>query len=971
VLHFHPDYKTFQKIVHVTFLVMFFVGFPVTCFSTIDNSPGSCPSTAWPSELSQLTPDKSLVRGKLKNGFRYIIKKNKEPENRVAIYLDVQAGSLHENDNQRGVAHFLEHMLFNGSENFPPGSLVDYFQSLGMSFGGDANAHTTYDETVYNIILPSGSKQEFDSGLLVMSDYARGALLLESEIDRERGVILAEKRARDSAGYRTHVARTAFAFGGTRYAERMPIGTQKSLESANHDLLKSYYDAWYRPDNMILVVVGDIDIKLATDLIEKHFTKLLPAGPKPPCPDFGKLTHQGPETFYYYEPELGKTDVTLQTFWDKPRENDSLELERKELLQIMGTMIIGYRLQLLQEEAKVPLANASYYTGDIVNRIGYGSFSAQVDGEHWQETVASLDRILRQALLYGFKKSEVDRVKKEILAQLDKMVLTAGSEDSRTIARRIIDHLNNNRVYQSAKQEKVLYGSLTKSISAAEVNNAFHDVWGHKNRLISVTGDVYLGEAGAEEIATIYRKATQQPVVTSDPENTHVFPYLLPATSVDSTPEISQLEEIDVERLFFPNGLIVNLKKTQFEENRIRVSADFGAGNQQEYIPGMAMLVEGVVNGSGSGKLPQSAMDSVLAGSSVNMSFAVGESAFSWKGTSLSRDFELYSQVLHTLLIDPGIRENVFTKVKEKMGMMYQKISQEIEGAWPLTVQPFLASNNPRLGLPAWDEVNKLTYQDLFGWADTHIIPRDLEISVVGDFNRDEVVSVLTKYFSGMKLLPAEIPASPSVRFPHGKNIDINVDTSVEKSMVVIAWSTDDFWNIHRTRRLHLLSSVFGDRLRKTIREKLAASYSPNVSSFSSRVFNGYGYIIAQMFVKPGDEDRVIEEIFKISDQLRRQGITSDELARAGGPLVTSIKEGVRTNQYWLNSALSLSSRHPQQLEWPRTIISDYTSVSVKEINDLASRYLATENAAIAKVMPARGPTSSVTKEQRAEKENL
>lgn len=947
-----PEYRSFPRIVFFVLLIISFFGVPATSIASNKSTADGCLSTAWPSELSQLSPDKSLVRGKLQNGFRYVIKQNREPESRVAIYLDVQAGSLHENDNQQGVAHFLEHMLFNGSTNFPPGSLIDYFQSLGMNFGDDTNAHTTYDETVYNIILPNGSEKDVDSGLLVIADYARGALLLDTEIDRERGVILAEKRARDSAGYRTYVARTGFAFRGTRYSERMPIGKQKTLEEADHKLLKSYYDTWYRPNNMILVIVGDINPKLATRLIEKHFAGLAPVGPNPFCPDFGKLAHQGVETFYHYEPELGTTDVTIQTFRELPIENDSLQLEKKELLQLMGSMIVGYRLQRLQEEANVPFAHASYYAGDIVNRIGYGSLSARVDAGHWQETIASLERILRQATLYGFGKNEVERVKKEILAQLDDRVLTAGSEDSRKIAGRIIDHLNNNRVYQSAEQEKELYGPLIEEISATEVHDTFRDLWRNKSRLISVAGDVSLGEAGTGKIAEIYRRSTQEPVGASVAEKTHSFPYLQPSAPAQTPPSIDTFDDIDVERLVFANGLVVNLKKTQFEENRIRVIADFGAGKQRESIPGMAMLVEGVVNGSGSGKLPQSAIDALLAGSSVNMSFRVGESSFSWKGTALAKDFELYSQVLHALLLDPGLRENVFTTVKENYEMMYQKISQEIEGAWPLEVQPFLATNNHRFGLPAWREVDKLDYEVLADWANPLIRPEDLEISVVGDFNREEVVSVLKKYFSGMKLLPARIPLSPALHFPVGKKLAVNVSTSVKKSLVVVAWSTDDFWNIHRTRRLHLLASVFGDRLRKTIREKLAASYSPNVSSFSSRAYHSYGYIIAQMLVKPGTEDVVIEEIFKISDRLKSEGITSDELVRARGPLVTSLKENIRTNQYWLYSVLSLSSRYPQQLDWPRTIISDYTSISEPEVNALAVKYLTNENAAIAKVTP-------------------
>ncbi|MBU1138038.1 MAG: insulinase family protein, partial [Proteobacteria bacterium] len=244
-----------------------------------------CFSTVWAHEKSDLQPDPSLVFGRLDNGLRYVLKKNQEPKNRVAIYLGIQAGSLNESDTERGYAHFLEHMLFNGSIHFPPGKLVEYFQSIGMSFGGDINAHTGFDETVFDVILPSGSKEDIEQGLLVLSDYARGALLLDEEVKRELGVILAEKRSRDSAGYRSQVKEIEFSMKGTLLPERMPIGIVETLEKTDHAAIKRFYDAWYRPENMVLVLVGDFEPDTARALVENRFAPLVGSGPVPTCPD--------------------------------------------------------------------------------------------------------------------------------------------------------------------------------------------------------------------------------------------------------------------------------------------------------------------------------------------------------------------------------------------------------------------------------------------------------------------------------------------------------------------------------------------------------------------------------------------------------------------------------------------------------------------------------------------------------------
>ncbi len=266
-------------------------------------------------EKSDLLPDPALIFGKLPNSFRYVLMKNHEPKDRVSIRLNIQSGSLHETDDQQGLAHYLEHMMFNGSEHFPSGELVKYFQSIGMDFGGDANAHTGFGETVYDVLLPGGDKEDVEKGLLVIHDYAAGALLPESEIDRERGIILAEKRDRDSVGYRTYVASMKFLFPGIRINKRMPIGTEEVIRKTDQAILKDYYDTWYRPENMILVMVGDVDTEMAESLIKSMFADMIPRNPVRSCPEMGTIKHEGIRTFYHFEKEAGDTTTSVQATW--------------------------------------------------------------------------------------------------------------------------------------------------------------------------------------------------------------------------------------------------------------------------------------------------------------------------------------------------------------------------------------------------------------------------------------------------------------------------------------------------------------------------------------------------------------------------------------------------------------------------------------------------------------------------------
>jgi len=924
---------------------------PVTGFTQT-----SCLTREWPYELSDIKPAPGLVRGSLPNGLRYVIKQNNKPEKRVAIYLDVQAGSFQESDKQRGLAHFLEHMMFNGSDHFPPGTLIDYFQSIGMGFGNDANAHTGYNETVYNLFLPDGSKEVLEKGLLVIADYARGALLLESEVNRERGVILAEKRTRDSASYRSRIARTDYAFRGTRVVTRRVIGLVEVLENADRELLKSYYDAWYRPENMVLVIVGDIVPSEVQKIIVDKFTSLHAGASRPDCPDFGQLDHKGIETFYHYEPELGKTKTSIEALWDITPENDSIALETRELSRYISSMIIRYRLQKLREKTDTPLIRTGYYYGDIADRIGYGSISAESDPENWQESLALINYTLRQALEFGFSGAELARAEKEILAGFDAAVFLEKSEDSRGIARKIICNINSNRVYQSAEQEQKIYSPILKKITSDQVNSEFRKIWKPDNRLISIGGNIKLGTNANKTIRGVYKTSLKQPLSDYDESITESFPYLLPPGKTSSYQFQELSPELDIERVVFDNGLILNLKKTTFSENSLQLTVSYGHGKLQEPVPGMAMLAEEVINGSGTGKFTRSQFDAILAGSSVDLRFGVKESSYLWKGSCLKKDSDLLLQVLYTRLFDPGLRKSVFDSVVSDMEQTYKGIEHDVTGGMPLKIESFLASGNPRFGLPPWRSVAAIDYQQLVDWVQTIVMTEGLEISVVGDFDREQFIDGIQKYFSGikLKLLENSNITLDDVVFPGGKTISVDVDTSIGKSFILAAWKTDDFWDISRTRRLHILASVFENRLIKVVREKLGATYSPLVYSSNSRTYKGYGFLAAQMVVKPGEEEKITKEIVHQAELLRSQGVTDEEVSRAKGPLITSITDSLKSNSYWLNSVLSESSRYPEQLQWPQSILSGYSAISREEINHLAKKYLIKEKVATALVRPVK-----------------
>ncbi len=933
MLHF------FFRCIFVILSVFWFGVLPLQAAS--EAAAGDCFSTAWPHEQSNLKPDPELIFGRLDNGFRYVLKVNREPADRVALFLDVQAGSINEKEGEQGIAHFLEHMVFNGSTHFRPGELVGYFQSLGMSFGGDTNAHTNYTETVYKLILPDGQRSDLDKGLLVLNDYASGALLLEKEVERERGVILAEKTARDSAGYRAHLKKTSFELDGTLIPQRNVIGNDTVLQSADSEILRHFYEKWYRPENMVLVLVGDFEIEDAKTLIAKHFSGVKGKGPVPECPDYGQLRVKDDHVFYFYEPEQGYTDVTIEVLSNKKRQHDSLALRQETLYQLMAARIINHRLEKLAEQAGSAFSQPYYYAGPLFDRFQTAGIKAQTSGDKWRDTLAALDKVLRQVVTFGFTDAELARVKKEFLNEIEDTVLTQDTRNSLVLAASIIDNVNSDRVMQSPEQEALLYAPFIRSVNAEKLHDLFDRDWQNRDWLVQIVGDAKLPGPDEEQYLSEYvdslkNSKIEPPIETAD----LVFPYLTTPRGTIKPVKTEEFADIGVTRYTYGNGLILNLKKTDFKENEVSVSINFGDGKKSVLLPGLAMLAEDVVNGSGTGTLRRTALQQLLSGSSVQYGFRIGEDSFSWEGSCVANDTELLFQVLQAVILDPGFRPETYEQVMKAAKLMFQRMERDIDGKLRTRIEPFFTGNNAAFGLPEWQQFQSLTLRDVSDWLLPYFNRAPLEISVVGDIDRELVEQIVSRFFGFLENRDYQQDFSKSIDFPAGESLEVNVNSSISKSVIRLAWLTDDFWDIHRTRRLNILAAVLEDRLRKSIREKLGSSYAPAAYSMTSRVYPGFGMLVVQVVVDNELLDSIKQEVLGVVATLKEQPVDLKELNRAQKPFLTSLKETIRTNGYWLHSVLALSSRYSQQLVWPLQMIDDYRSITVEDINLLAETYL-------------------------------
>jgi len=957
---FAKSFKRFFIGFFVLAVVFLFIGlFQAGLFPGTANAGDVDEIPSWPHEKSDLNPDPAIVYGKLPNGFRYVLMENHEPKARVSMHLNIQAGSMNEKDHEQGLAHFLEHMLFNGSTHFKPGELVKYFQNIGMEFGPDANAHTGFYETVYDVLLPEGDRENLKKGLVVLKDYAQGAFLLQTEIDKEKKVVLAEKRTRDSASYRTFVSTLKFELPDTLIPERLPIGKENIIKNSDRSLLKKFYDTWYRPENMVIVMTGDFDTGTAAKLIKKNFSSISARAQQKPDADIGEINHKGIKPFYHFEKEAGNTTVSIEVIRKTSKTPDSFTLQKKRLIKNIADRIVQDRLDAMVGKPGTPFTSAAISSGIYLRQVEYGVITGDCSPENWEETLSVIEQTLRQAIEHGFTKSELERIKKDFLSGLDNAVKKASTRNSRVLARAIISGLNNNRVLQSPSQEKELFAPVINLATLKDVHESFKKKWEPEHRLVLVTGNARISSAKDDPkdiIQSSFNKSRNVKVLPPIEKKSVIFPYLPEPKEKGRIIAKTKIDDLEIIQIEFKNGIHLNLKKTNFKADEVRVLLSFGSGRSAEPSDkaGLAALSEAVINESGLGSLEKDDVERALAGKNTSVFFEIDEDKFSLNGISATTEIELLFQLLYAHLVDPGYRKDAYNLSIKRFEQRYKALSSDIDGAMMLSGRRFLAGGDSRFGLPLFNELKKLTLEDIRSWIDGPLKHGRLEVSIVGDFNIDLVIDTAARYLGSLPVRKNSgySKRSDLLKFPVAQSLEIEVPTKINKGIVIIAYPSEDLWDINRSRRLSVLSEIFSDRLRENIREKLGAVYSAFAFNSPKRSYPGYGVFYSMAYIDPGQAGLIESKIKKIASDISKNGVTHEELKRALKPTLTSIKEMLGKNSYWLHTVLSQATTYPQQLQWNRTILKDYASISVDEVSALAKKYLDNSKAATIVIKP-------------------
>lgn len=911
---------------------------------------------SWPFEVSDLKPDPSVTWGQFENGLRYAILPNQEPQGRVSLRLFVQAGSLHETDDQRGVAHFLEHMAFNGTENFGPGTLVEYFQRLGMAFGADTNAYTSFDRTVYMIELPDTETDSIDEGLLVLRDYAGRMLLNEEEIESERGVVLSEMRARDSVGYRTALAEYKFLLPEARLPERFPIGVPEVLRNATREDFVSFFDTWYRPDRTVIVIVGDVKAEEVEGLIEKNFASFEPRAPARGEPDMGEVVSKGVQALLHTEMEASSTRVAIQTVMPYEPQPDTFEIRVAELHRAAAHQMLSRRFDRLAREEDAPFSRGSASASEVFDFATSGSIDITGEPDQWEDALAIGEQELRRALRYGFQEAELREVRAELINSFEESARRASTRQSGSLAEGIIRSLASDKVFTSPEAELEWMKPALEAMTVGDAHRALRETWSEEGRFVFVTGNLAL-PGGEEEILEAFAASRAIEVEPLEKMTEAEFAYtdFGPAGEVV---EKNHVEDLDLYQVEFSNGVRLNLKRTDFQANAIQMRVRFGAGLLTEPAEqdGVGLLASTTFTSGGLGEHSADELRRILAGRNAGVGFSADDDAFQFSGSTTPADLLLQLQLTAAYLTDPGYRPESLRLAQNRLQELYRSSQHTAEGVLQAKVARFLASGDHRFGLPEQESVMGLALEDVKNWLSEPLESGYLEISLVGDLAVEETIAAVAETLGALPERDARKPdlaALRKVSFPENvSEKEYTFESEIPSGFAAVYWPSTDIWDIRETRRLQVLARVFSDRMRIRIREEMGDAYSPNAANQPSDTFTDYGLFLGLISIDPERARAVADVVMEIAADLHANGVDEDEAERALKPLITSLRTVVRNNSYWLNSVLASSQEYPRRLDWAREMVSDIESIEADDITALAKRYLAAEDALRVFVLP-------------------
>ncbi|WP_085810422.1 pitrilysin family protein [Sphingomonas sp. TZW2008] len=911
--------------------------------TVVDPSTIRVDTAPWLFKGSDIPPDPAWNFGALPNGLRYAVRKNGVPPGQVAVRVRIDAGSLNETDSERGYAHLIEHLSFRGSKYVPDGEAKRVWQRFGATFGSDSNASTTPTQTVYKLDLPAATETNLDESLKIFAGMMSEPGINDQGLAAERPAVLAEQREAPGPQVRLSDARNALFFAGQPLADRSPIGNVKTLEAATAGSVKAFHDRWYRPSKTVVIISGDIDPAIAARLVVKNFGGWKGVGPDPAEPDFGKPDPNATKTAAISEASLPPL-VIAATLRPWTYRDDTVIFNQKRLVDLVAMRVINRRLET-RARAGGSFLQASVSLDDVA-RSANGTFTSILPiGDDWEAAVKDVRAVIADAMATAPTQAEVDRETAEFDGAMKNDVETARVEAGAKQADDMVQALDiretvagpqeSYNIFLAARQKGMFSAAgileSTRRVFKGDAERALLNT-----RAADPTAAAKLAAALSADVSKLAgRRAQQAKVDFKD----------LPKLGKPGTVTVREaVSDPGVEKVTFANGTRMLLYANSSETGRVYLRVRFGRG--QSALPSnrstAAWAADSALVQSGIGKWSQGDLDALTTGRRMGLDFDLTDDAFVMSAMTTPGDYADNLALMAAKLVAP--RWDPAPVLRAKAGALagYAGFESSPDGVLSRDLERLIRAGDPRWGPPTRAEIDALTPEAFRKLWEPLLATGPVEVDVFGDVKADEAIAAVARTFGALKPRTEAPVVAPTAAFPahNAQPVVLTHNGADTQAAAVIAWPTGGGTDgIAESRRLDILSAIFGDRLFDRLRSVAGASYSPSAASQWPLGLQSGGRFIAVGQVAPANVDLFYKLSREIAAELVAKPVDQDELRRAIGPMMQYLSRASSGNQFWLIQT-SGGAYDPKRLAGASTLVSDYMSITPAILQATAAKYL-------------------------------
>jgi len=923
-----------MKRFRVSTLALCLVGLAVAVPASAQKQGSGMPSL---DQGTKLPFDPNVTVGKLSNGVTYFIRKNSKPENRAELRLVVNAGSVLEDPDQQGLAHFVEHMAFNGTKNFHKQEIVNFLESIGMRFGADLNAYTSFDETVYMLQLPTEKTDVLDKGVQILEDWAHNVSFEDEEIDKERGVVIEEWRLGRGAESRMRDKQFPVIYHDSRYAERLPIGKKNILESFDHETIRRFYRDWYRPELMAVIAVGDFDKAKIEEMIKKHFSNI-PASKNPrPRERFTIPGHSQTFVAIATDPEATRSSVSV-VYKHDPHKTVTVRDYRGDIVSGLYNQMFNQRLDELTHQPDPPFlyGYSSRYSFDGIKDMY--TLGAGVQNNHIEQ---GLEAVLTEAARirkYGFTESELARAKTNMLRGIEQVYAERDKMESNRFVDEYTQYFLEGVPAPGLDYEAALYKKYVPEITLQEVNALGTTLISDQNRVVVVNAPKKDGVNVPDSTAlmAVFKKVESMKI---DPyvDNVADHPLLPTAPTPGKVVSEKTIADIGVTEWKLSNGVRVILKPTDFQNDEVLFTSYSPGGNSlasdANYVP--ASTASTVVAQGGVGDFDQIALQKALSGKAVSVTPSIGELQEGISGSASPKDLESMFQLIYLYFTEPRMDSSAFLAFKSQMKGSLQNRNARPEAAFQDTIQVVMSQYNPRR-LP-WSEatVDQLDLRKSFDfYRDRFADAGDFTFIFVGNFDPAKIKPMIEEYIGGLPSTGRKESWKDLKINPPSGIVSRNVLKGQEpKSQVRLMFTGPFQWSRPNRLDIQSMMNVVNIRLRESLREDKGGVYSPG--AFASTVhYPEEQYTITVVFgCDPHRVDELVGATFDVIDNLKKNGPSAEDLEKTKEILLRERETNLKENRYWLSvlNFYYLNDEDPTQVLRDDALIRNLTADQIQK----------------------------------------